>query len=242
MSQTFDGSLVDFFSDRLKFLEDQIQDACVRSGRNREDVQLVAVTKYVEPQVAAQLHAAGATDLGESRPQELWRKTKAVPHTARWHMIGHLQTNKIDKTLPLVDLIHSGDRLKLLRTLDKEASKQDTSVDVLLEVNVSREEAKHGFAPEELEDVAAKLSSLERVRVRGMMTMAAYDEDPENCRPTFVELRELRDRLQNQMPTPHTLEHLSMGMSNDFVVAIEEGATMIRVGSVLYEGMPGKTT
>ncbi len=234
-------TLVKFFRDRLDFVEDQIQRACAKSNRNRDDVLLVSVTKYVDPDVAAHLFDAGATDLGESRPQELWRKYAILPEDVRWHMVGHLQTNKVDKTLPMVKLIHSGDRFKLLRALEKEADKQASSIDVLLEVNASREEAKHGFAPEELDGVIAEIADLQRVRVRGLMTMAAYDDNPENSRKTFAELRELRDRLRNSVPSPHTLEHLSMGMSNDFRVAIEEGATIIRVGSILFDGMPGGT-
>jgi uncharacterized pyridoxal phosphate-containing UPF0001 family protein len=138
-------------------------------------------------------------------------------------MIGHLQRNKIDRTLPIASLIHAVDSVRLLDALEAESIKQDRNVDVLLEVNVSGEASKQGFAPTALPD----LSGLTRVKVRGLMTMAML-QDAEKCRPTFAKLRELRDRLG--------LEHLSMGMSNDFEIAIEEGATFIRLGSVLFEG------
>jgi pyridoxal phosphate enzyme (YggS family) len=207
----------------LAGVEERIAAACVRAGRRRTDVTLVAVTKTVSAEIAAMLPELGVVDLGENRPQELWRKAEALPASVRWHMIGHLQRNKIDRTLPIASLIHAVDSVRLLDALEAEAIKQDRDVEVLLEVNVSGEASKQGFAPTALPD----LSGLTHVKVRGLMTMAML-QDAEKCRPTFARLRELRDRLG--------LEHLSMGMSNDFEIAIEEGATFIRLGSILFEG------
>jgi PLP dependent protein len=224
-------------TDRLQAVQERIQVACRRSGRNPAEVRLVAVTKSVGPEVAAVLPECGVVDLGESRPQELWRKAAAIKDQLRWHLVGHLQRNKIEPTLPLVHLIHSVDSVRLLEALEKEAVKRDLSVEGLLEVNVSREANKHGIAPEEVPGLAPVIASLKKVRVKGLMTMAALEQDAERCRPTFASLRELRDHLQTSVgPTP-SLSHLSMGMSNDFEIAIEEGATLIRIGTVLFEGL-----
>jgi pyridoxal phosphate enzyme (YggS family) len=233
-----EAALEQFLRDRLAVVEDQIQAACARAGRRRDEVTLVAVTKTVSPRVAAALHDVGVADLGESRPQELWHKAGLLPRTVRWHQIGHLQSNKVEKTLPLVTLIHSVDSSRLLLALEKEAARQQRTPSVLLEVNASGEANKHGLAPAEVAGVLARLPDLRQVRVRGLMTMAAYEEKAERCRPTFALLRQLRDQFQEKVPPPHALNELSMGMSNDFPVAIEEGATLIRLGTVLLEGLP----
>jgi pyridoxal phosphate enzyme (YggS family) len=197
-------------------------------------VTLVAVTKTVSPETAALLPGLGVRDLGENRPQELWRKAAALPEGVRWHLIGHLQRNKVARTLPLVSWIHSVDSVRLLAALEEEAVRQGRAVDVLLEVNASREPNKHGFAPEEVPGLAPALTKLRQVRLRGLMAMAALEEDPERCRPTFALVRQLRDRLRQELEA-QALEHLSMGMSNDFEVAVEEGATLVRIGSALFE-------
>jgi pyridoxal phosphate enzyme (YggS family) len=158
-----------------------------------------------------------------------------LPQTVRWHLIGHLQRNKIEHTLPLVRCIHSVDSLRLLTALDEAAG--PTAPEVLLEVNASREANKHGFTPEEVVGLAPAMQSVRHLPVVGLMTMAAYEADPESCRPTFALLRDLRDRLRRALALPDALPHLSMGMSNDFEVAVEEGATMVRLGSVLFEGL-----
>jgi pyridoxal phosphate enzyme (YggS family) len=222
---------------RLKQVEDRLQAACRRAGRARQEVTLVAVTKTVSPAVAECLHQLGVTDLGESRPQELWHKAVLLPSSVRWHLVGHLQRNKIERTLPLVHAIHSVDSIRLLEALEHEAAAQARTLPVLLEVNASGEVAKHGLAPGELPETIARLDQLRFVQVRGLMTMAALDDDPERCRPTFVTLRRLRDDLAARLPLPHRLEHLSMGMSNDFEIAVEEGATMVRLGTILFEGL-----
>jgi pyridoxal phosphate enzyme (YggS family) len=223
--------------ERLASVQERIQAACDRSGRRRSDVTLIAVTKTVSIEVAAALLELGVHDLGENRPQELWRKAAALPASARWHLIGHLQSNKIEKTLPLAYLMHSVDGEKLLNALDADAVKRDRTVEVLLEVNASREEAKQGFAPEQVPELAGWIGELKRARVLGLMTMAAPEDDPERCRPTFALLRNLRDCLRTDLGPDHPLPHLSMGMTNDFVVAIEEGATLVRIGTALFEGI-----
>ncbi len=224
---------------RLAAVRGRIEAACRRAGREAAEVTLVAVTKSVSAEVAACLHAAGVQDLGESRPQELWRKAAAVPPIVRWHLVGHLQRNKVERTLSVATWIHSVDSLRLLEALDQEALRQGRSVDVLLEINASRETAKHGFTPDDVPTLAPQLNKLSHVRVRGLMTMAALEGDPERCRPTFALLRELRDRLAKDLSPPHEMRHLSMGMSNDFEVAVEEGGTMVRLGTVLFKGIAG---
>ncbi len=234
----FSGTaLVEGLRQRLEEVHGRMAAACRRSGRASDAVTLVAVTKSVSAQVAAVLHRLGVVELGESRPQELWRKAAALPPTVHWHLVGHLQRNKIDRTLPLIQLIHSVDSLRLLDALDQEAVKQDRNISVLLEVNASEEAQKHGFAAGEISALLPHLQRLQKVRLAGLMTMAAQVADPQDCRPTFAALHALTERVA--VPPPHDLHHLSMGMSNDFEVAIEEGATIVRLGTVLFEGIPG---
>ncbi len=230
-------SLKAYLKSRFDALEERIRAACQRAGRPREAVTLVAVTKTVTAEVAASAAELGYADLGENRPQELWRKAAALPASVRWHLIGHLQRNKVERTLRCRPLIHSVDSVALLTAIDQEAAKRGQPVTVLLEVNASREPAKHGFVPEEVPGLVPAIRALRQVQVRGLMTMARYEEDPRNCRPTFALVRELQERLRPRLAPPHLLDHLSMGMTNDFEVAIEEGATMIRVGSALFEGL-----
>jgi pyridoxal phosphate enzyme (YggS family) len=224
-------------SDRLHAVNERLGAACARAGRDRREVTLVAVTKTVSAETAALLVELGVVNLGESRPQELWHKA-AVVSGASWHLVGHLQRNKIERILPLVHLIHSVDSLRLLSAIEDEAARQGRTVDVLLQVNASREASKHGFDPEEVPALAPRIAGLRQVRVQGLMTMAAFEDDPQHCRPTFAALRQLRDRLRTELGASHPLPHLSIGMSNDFEVAVEEGATLVRIGTALFEGVP----
>lgn len=226
-------------ADRVQAIRARIEAACRRVDRSAGEVTLVAVTKTVSAESAALLPRLGVADLGENRPQELWRKAAALTDPVRWHLVGHLQRNKIERTLPLVHLIHSADSERLLAALEQEAGRRQHSVEVLLEVNVSREANKQGFLPELVPGLAPQLLKLCWVRVRGLMTMAALEEEPERCRPVFAELRGLRDRLQGELGSAHRVEQLSMGMSNDFEVAIEEGATLVRIGTALLGELPG---
>lgn len=228
-------SLFPLLAERLESVKARVAAAARRAGRAPGEVTLVAVTKTVTPAVAAVVAELGTPDLGESRPQELWKKAAAVP-AARWHLIGHLQRNKLDRTIPLVSLVHSVDSARLLDALDAFGRKRGTPVPVLLEVNCSREEAKGGLRPDDLPALGDTLVSRAGVEVRGLMTMAAYSDDPGAARPTFAELRQLRDRLR--AATGLSLPDLSMGMSGDFEVGVEEGATLVRVGSTLFEGLP----
>jgi pyridoxal phosphate enzyme (YggS family) len=237
MDSSKESRLKEILSGRLEAVEKRIEAACRRAGRNRSEITLVAVTKTVSAEIAALLPSLGVLDLGESRPQELWRKAALLPGSIRWHQVGHLQRNKIATTLPLAHLIHSVDSARLLSALESEAAKQNRKVDVFLEVNVSGETSKHGFKPDEIPDTTKLMNELRHVEVKGLMTMAPLEKDPEACRSAFAELRRLRDQERRELPVPHDFRHLSMGMSNDFEVAIEEGATLVRLGTVLLEGL-----
>lgn len=213
----------------------RMADAARRAGRAPESVQLVAVTKYVLDDAARALVSAGCADLGESRPQELWRKAASLADlSVRWHLIGHLQRNKLARSLPLVSLIHSGDSRRLIEAIDLEAARSRRRVPILLEVNVSGDASKHGLRPEELQPLAAPLAKLPWIEVRGLMCMAGREGGADDARRDFENLRLLRDRLRSVWPDSAALDELSMGMSGDFEVAIEEGATLVRVGSSLF--------
>lgn len=217
-------------------VRDRIAVAATRSGRTPADVRLVAVTKRVSAPVAQHLVELGVLDLGENYSQELLRKAAEVHGAVVWHLIGHLQRNKVARTLPLVGLVHSIDSIRLAESVHAAATARGVRASVLLQVNVSREASKHGFAVADLPAALDQMARLHGLTVHGLMTMAAEEANPERCRPTFAELRECRNRLAPVAPPNCPLTELSMGMSNDFEVAIEEGATIVRIGSALFAG------
>jgi PLP dependent protein len=217
---------------RLTLVRERMEAACRRVGRDPSGVTLVAVTKSVSIERAAELAELGVNDLAENRPQELWRKRLALP-AARWHLIGHLQKNKISSTLP-VHLIHSVDSLRLVAALEAQGTLQEMSLPILLQVNVSGEASKQGFEPSQLSQVCDQASALKAVRIAGLMTMAPLEAEPQYCRPVFRGLRVLADTWSSRFERPHNLAILSMGMSQDYTVAIEEGSTMIRIGSAIF--------
>ena len=219
----------------LHRVRERIHNAAETAGRSPADVTLIGVTKYVKPPQAAALKMAGCVDLGESRPQQLWTKAEQIPDT-NWHLIGHLQRNKVRQTLPLVTLIHSVDNHRLLASLEREALEIDQRVDVLLEVNVSGDTSKHGLTEDELPRLLEKAAECSRLHVRGLMTMAAREGGPAVAQRNFSALRMLRAQFSDQVSPNIDLKELSMGMSGDFETAIAEGATMVRIGSLLWEG------
>ena len=209
-----------------------------RSGRTAEAITLVAVTKSAPASWAAALVAEGCACLGEGRPQELWSKFAEMANPAiRWHLIGHLQRNKIRRTLPLLSCVQSVDSERLLTALDDEAAMLARRLDVLLEVKISVDTAKTGLSPELLEPLLNKAATLRHLSVHGLMCMASLTGGPSTARRDFAQLRKLRDRLVDHCPPEVALGELSMGMSGDFEIAIEEGATIVRVGSALFEGV-----
>jgi PLP dependent protein len=238
--------------ENISRVRERIAAAAQRNGRKASNVTLVAVTKYVGTQIAQQLAATGCHDLGESRPQGLWAKAESIHRRAaeltnqpepehsevRWHLIGHLQRNKIRRTLPLVSFIHSGDSLRLMEAVDQAAVAIQHRVPVLIEVNVSGESEKHGFRPEEVEPALPLITAFKSLEIRGLMCMASREGDLDQARREFAQLRQVRDRLQTVAPPGIDFRELSMGMSGDFEAAIEEGATIVRIGSALFEGAP----
>jgi pyridoxal phosphate enzyme (YggS family) len=224
----------DRLRENLDSVRDRIAAAARRAGREPDSVRLVAVTKRTPAEVIAALADLGAADLGENYPQELWRKADEVARPGvRWHLIGHLQSNKAKRTLPLVRLIHGVDSLKLLQTLDGLAAELADPPGVCLQVNTSGEASKHGWDGEAVLADAEAIAACGRIPVVGLMTMAALGTDAESARPAFARLRALRDALADR--TGLALPELSMGMSGDFEAAVEEGATLVRVGSALFE-------
>jgi len=215
-----------------------IAEAARRSDRSADAVRLVAVTKKSPAESIRALVACGARDLGENYPQELWSKIEALADldaSVRWHLIGHLQSNKVKKTVSKVRMIHSVDSLNLLRVLDASAQGLSDPPAVCLQVNTSGEASKHGWTIEQILSDAASIADCRTIPIVGLMTMAAMGTTAEEARSSFIRLRELRDGLGQRTDLP--LVELSMGMSNDFEVAIEEGATLVRVGSALFEGV-----
>lgn len=222
--------------ERLEEIRARIGAACERSGRNPEDITIIAVTKYTTLEVAEEVLAAGLTHIGENRWQDVKPKWEAIGGRAVWHFIGSLQTNKVRDVIGKFEYIHSVDRLSLAEELEKKAAQRGETVKVFLQVNVSGEESKHGLEPDKLEEFALRLRDMPNLRVAGLMTMAPYDADPESARPVFAGLRRLRDDLNAKGHLPYEVKELSMGMSGDFEVAVEEGATFIRLGTVLVGG------
>lgn len=232
------SSVASLIAQNLADVRGRIADAAHRSARDAQEIALVAVTKYVGLDAVDALVDAGCSDLGESKPQELWSKAAALSdRPIRWHMIGHLQRNKTRRTLPLVSLIHSADSLRLIAALEAEASTAGRRVPVLLEVNVSGEPSKHGFASHEIASVLDRAGDWPHLNVLGLMAMAGLEGTLDDARREFASLRKLRDDLKSHAPDSVSLDHLSMGMSGDYEVAIEEGATIVRIGSVLFEGI-----
>ena len=236
-----DNELRTVLAARLASVHARIDVACARANRDPAGVTVVAVTKTVSPRVARLIAELGVLDLGESRPQELWRKAEALKDLPiRWHLVGHLQRNKVERTLSLVHMIHSVDSIRLLQAIADEGRKRNIRPRVLLQLNASHEEQKHGFDEDELVRAEPEVTG-SPVDLLGLMTMAAYSDDPQLARPAFAALRKLRDRLRNEWRLGGTqAEHLSMGMSGDFEVAIEEGATIVRLGTTLFEGLEGE--
>lgn len=215
----------------------RIAEACRRAGRRPDEITIVAVTKYVTATAARTAHACGLRDLAESRPQSLWDKAAALSDLEpppRWHLVGHLQRNKVRRTLPLLGLLHSLDSRRLLDTLAAEAVLADRICETLVEVNVSGIAGRTGAAVDDVAALVEAAACTTHVRVVGLMAMASLpDADPAQARREFAQVRDLRDRLAETVPGGDRLRQLSMGMSGDFEAAIMEGATILRLGSVL---------
>lgn len=220
--------------ERLEEVEEKIQEACRRAGRDRSEVTLIAVSKTKPAEILKEAYDLGVRVFGENKVQELTEKFEVLPKDIRWHMIGHLQTNKVKYIADKVELIHSVDSLRLAETIEKEAAKRGRVIDILVEVNVAEEESKFGLKKGEVIPFIEKVAGFSHINVRGLMTIAPFVENPEKNRSVFADLRKLSVDITAKNIDNVNVSILSMGMTNDYEVAIEEGATMVRVGTGIF--------
>lgn len=215
-------------------IKKRVEAACQRAGRNPEEVTLIAVSKTKPVEMLREAYEAGARDFGENKVQEILAKKPKLPEDIRWHMIGHLQTNKVRQIVGKTCLIHSVDSVRLAEEIHKESVKKGLVTQILLEVNVAEEESKFGFRVEEVEDALKQIQELSGVCVRGLMTIAPFVDNPEDNRPVFRKLNKLYVDMKTKNIDNDIMNILSMGMTGDFEVAVEEGATMVRVGTGIF--------
>ena len=220
----------------LKAVQQRIEAACARAGREPGSVTLIAVTKTQPPEVVCAAAALGLSLFGENKVQEAKAKISACPSRLRWHMLGHLQTNKCRDAVGLFEMVQSVDSFYLAEELNKRAEQSAKTLPVLLEVNAVGEASKFGCRPDQLLTELLRINALPRLEIHGLMTVPPWTLDPEKVRPVFRQMRELKGRCEQLLGAP--LPHLSMGMTGDFEVAIEEGATMVRIGTALFGERP----
>ena len=220
--------------ENLEIVEKNIQAACDRAGRDRSEVTLIAVSKTKPVSDIREAMDCGITVFGENKVQEIRDKTEEIKEPLNWHMIGHLQSNKVKYLPGKVCMIHSVDKLSLAEEIEKQAAKHDLVMDVLCEVNMAGEDSKFGLSPEEAPDFVKSIAPFPHIRVRGLMTIAPYTDDPETNRPYFKALKKMLDDINSENIEGLHLDTLSMGMTGDYEVAIEEGATFVRVGTGIF--------
>ena len=220
--------------DNLEFVEKNIQNACDRAGRKRSEVTLIAVSKTKPVSDIRQAMDCGITVFGENKVQEIKDKTEEIKEPLSWHMIGHLQVNKVKYLPGRVCMIHSVDNVKLAQEIEKQFAKTDEKIDVLIEVNMAQEESKFGLSAEDTPEFVKEICELPHLNIRGLMTIAPYTEDPESNRQYFRGLNELKERINSMKLPGVSMDTLSMGMTGDYEVAIEEGATFVRVGTGIF--------
>ena len=220
--------------ENLEEVREKIRQACQRSGRREEDVTLISVSKTKPVEMLKEAYEAGSRDFGENRVQEIMEKYGQMPEDVRWHMIGHLQKNKVRQVIDKAVLIHSVDTVELAEQIEKDAAKRDLTVDILLEVNVAEEESKFGFRTEEVEAAVMKIKEFPHVHIKGLMTIAPFVANSEDNREVFKKLYQLYVDIRSKNIDNVNMSVLSMGMTGDYEVAVEEGATMIRVGTGIF--------
>lgn len=220
--------------ENLNEVRRNIKNACERANRNYDDVTLIAVSKTKPVEMLQEVYDDGVREFGENKVQELSQKIEEMPHDINWHMIGHLQTNKVKYIVGKTKLIHSVDSLKLAEEIQRQAEKNNVEVDILIEVNIAEEESKFGIKKEETLELIRAISSLNRVHIKGLMTIAPYVENAEDNRLFFRSIKDLSVDIKQQNIDNVNMNVLSMGMSGDYEVAIEEGATMVRVGTGIF--------
>ena len=220
--------------ENIENINAKIEAACQRSGRKREEVLFLVVSKTIDVPRIKEAVACGMTSLGENKVQEIMDKYEPMGEGIKWHLIGHLQTNKVKYIVGKTALIHSVDSLKLAETIEKEAAKKNCIQDILVEVNVAQEESKFGLKVDEVIPFIEKISQFQHICVKGLMTIAPFVENPDDNRPVFANLHKLSVDIMNKNIDNVNVSILSMGMTNDYEVAIEEGATMVRVGTGIF--------
>ena len=223
-----------YLKENFQSVEARIQAACDRAGRSRKEITLIAVSKTKPVEMLQTIYDAGSRDFGENKVQEMCDKIEQLPTDIRWHMIGHLQTNKVKYIVGRVSLIHSVDSLHLAQEIEKQAAKLDVIVPILIEVNIAEEESKFGIHKEETISLVREVAALPHIRIQGLMTIAPYVENPEDNRAYFRGIKQLSVDIARENIDNVSMDCLSMGMTGDYEVAIEEGATMVRVGTGIF--------
>ena len=221
-------------SENLQEVERNIQEACKKANGSRDEVTLIAVSKTKPISMLKEIYDLGVRNFGENKVQELCEKHPQMPEDLNWHLIGHLQRNKVKNIIDKATLIHSVDSIRLAETIEKEAAKKDLIVDILMEVNVAEEESKFGLKVEEVIPAVETIATFPHIRIRGLMTIAPFVENPEENRSIFARLQKLSVDIRSKNIDNVNVDILSMGMTNDYQVAIEEGATMVRVGTGIF--------
>ncbi len=220
--------------ENLQEVRKHIEEACKRAGRDPKEVTLIAVSKTKPVEMMREAMAIGQVDFGENKVQEIVRKSGEITEGVRWHMIGHLQRNKVKQVVGLADLIHSVDSLRLAEAISNEAVKKEIQVPILIEVNVAEEDSKFGITCEETLELVRQIAALPNLEIKGLMTIAPYVEDPEENRPVFQRLKQLSVDIASKNIDNVSMNALSMGMTGDYQVAVEEGATLVRVGTGIF--------
>ena len=220
--------------DNYEAVKNNIEQACMRSTRDLSEVTLIAVSKTKPVPMLQEIYDAGARDFGENKVQELCQKYEELPQDIRWHMIGHLQRNKVKQVVGKAALIHSVDSYRLAQEISLQAQKQNITVPILIEVNIAKEESKFGIAKEDTIQLVEEIAELPNLTIQGLMTIAPFVDDPEDNRLYFREIKQLSVDIKNKNIDNVTMDVLSMGMTNDYEVAIEEGATIVRVGTGIF--------
>ena len=220
--------------ENLKDVKEKVKETCIKKGIDYKNVTIVAVTKTVDTDIIKEAIDAGVTDIGENKVQEIQRKYEDIKGLANVHMIGHLQSNKVRHIIDKAKLIHSVDRISLMKEISKRAKAADIVSNILIQVNVSGEETKYGISIKEVEEFIKSSAKYDNIKIKGLMTIAPFTEDPEETRCVFRALKEKYDELSKKVFKNASMEYLSMGMTNDYAIALEEGSNMLRVGTAIF--------
>lgn len=225
---------MDSIEKNVNYIKDNIKKACEKVNRNPEEVKLIAVTKTIDVERINTALKSDINNIGENKVQEIMGKYDKIEYDPTLHMIGHLQTNKVKYIIDKVDLIHSVDSIRLAKEIDKRAQKANKIMDILIQINIADEESKFGLSYNKVDDFIKEISQFHNIRVEGLMTIVPYVLDPEEVRPYFRKMKEVFDGLKNCSFENVTMNYLSMGMTNDYMVAIEEGSNMVRIGTGVF--------